>query len=299
MAERVADLAVERVVAAVADEHALAVADVAVLAGEVEVGRGVLQPQRERLGEPPARVRGAEQQVGDGAAARPGRPASTRARPRRAAPSPDSRTAEPLASTTTRRGFACGEPREQRGLVGGQVDVRCGRSPRTRPRAGSPRKRDHGRCARAASATASAAQRARRRRSSSSRSPAANATSTPSGTAARSSSSGDVDPGRVDLRAAGALVARRAGELADDGDRLARRAAAAAAARRRSSAAPRTRRGGRAGQRVVRVARRPSVGSVPCPGAVDQLRARARRPCRARASSSAPVRDRGDDRARR
>ena len=51
---------------------------------------------------------------------------------------------------------------------------------------------------------------------------------------------GDVDPGRVDLRAAGALVARRARELADHREPLARAAGPAAAARRRSSAAPRT-----------------------------------------------------------
>jgi Integrase core domain len=49
--EGVADLAVEPVVAAVADEDALAVADVPGLTGEVEVGRGVLESQRQRLGQ--------------------------------------------------------------------------------------------------------------------------------------------------------------------------------------------------------------------------------------------------------
>ena len=42
--ERVADRTAERVVAAIADEDALAVADVPGLPGEVEVGRVVLQP---------------------------------------------------------------------------------------------------------------------------------------------------------------------------------------------------------------------------------------------------------------
>ena len=68
VAEGVADRAVEGVVAAVADEDALAVADMALLAGEVEVGRGVLQPQRERLGQPSRGVGRAEQQVGGRAA---------------------------------------------------------------------------------------------------------------------------------------------------------------------------------------------------------------------------------------
>jgi hypothetical protein len=66
--EGVADLAVEGVEAAVADEDAFAVADVAGLTGEVEVGRGVLQPQRERLGQPSRGVGRAKQQVGGRAA---------------------------------------------------------------------------------------------------------------------------------------------------------------------------------------------------------------------------------------
>lgn len=75
MAERVAHLAVHRVVA-VAHEHALAVVDLPFLAGEVQVGGRVGQPPGDRLGEAPGRVHGAEQHVDHtpttGLAAEPG-----------------------------------------------------------------------------------------------------------------------------------------------------------------------------------------------------------------------------------
>ena len=100
-----------------------------------------------------------------------------------------------------------GELRDQRALVGGQVHVRAVEALGL-VGAGEAEEGDDGGRAPEASWTASSP-------------PAANATSTPSGTAARSSSSGDVDAGRVDLRAAGALVARGAGELADHRDRVA------------------------------------------------------------------------------
>ena len=58
-----------RVVPAVADEQALAVADVRELAREVEERRGVLEAQRDRLGELRRRVDLAEQHVGGRAAA--------------------------------------------------------------------------------------------------------------------------------------------------------------------------------------------------------------------------------------
>ena len=69
MAEGVADRPVDGVVVAVADEEALAVADVALVAREVQVGRGVLQADRHRLREAAGRVGLAEEHVGDRAAA--------------------------------------------------------------------------------------------------------------------------------------------------------------------------------------------------------------------------------------
>ncbi len=79
----------------------------------------------------------------------------------------------------------------------------------------------------------------------------------PAGGPARSSSSADVDPGRVDLRAAGALEPRRAGELADHRDRRRRRPRPAAGVavvleqHRALGARPRgPARGGRRGRRV-------------------------------------------------
>ena len=69
-AERVRHLLLARVEAPVADVQALAVADVPVLAGEVQVGGVVLEAERDRLGQPPRRVDPAEEHVGDRAAAR-------------------------------------------------------------------------------------------------------------------------------------------------------------------------------------------------------------------------------------
>ena len=117
-----------------------------------------------------------------------------------------------------------GQPEEHDGDVGGGSGARPPRS----TRAGSPA-------------------------SDSTTYPGANVTSRRPASAVREGVQGVVQPGRVDLRAAGALVAGRAGELADHGDRAGRRRRPAGAARRRSSAArrsPRPPRGpGRGGRR--------------------------------------------------
>ena len=65
-AERETDLLIGPVVRAVADEEALAVADDPETTREVEVRRVVLQPQRHRLGQLPRRVDGTGDQIGRG-----------------------------------------------------------------------------------------------------------------------------------------------------------------------------------------------------------------------------------------
>jgi hypothetical protein len=92
------------------------------LPGEVEVGGGVLEPQRQRLCEPAARVGGAEQEVGDRAAAGLSRqpalehgagvPFPVRQPHRRAVGEHDD---EPPVRAR--------EPRQQRDLARRQVDV--------------------------------------------------------------------------------------------------------------------------------------------------------------------------------
>ena len=65
MAEGVSDRDTGRGVVPVADEDAFAVADVTLLAGEVQPAGVVLQTQRDGLGEMAGRVDDAEQDVGD------------------------------------------------------------------------------------------------------------------------------------------------------------------------------------------------------------------------------------------
>ena len=92
------------VVAAVADEQPLAVAHDLGVAGEVEVGRVVLQPVRDGLGQPPGRVDLPGQHVGDsapgGLTAQPGLDQCLAC----GVTSPRS-TVEPLTSTTTTFGL--------------------------------------------------------------------------------------------------------------------------------------------------------------------------------------------------
>jgi hypothetical protein len=57
-----------RLVPSVPDHHTLAVADVALLAGKVDVAGGVGQPHRDGFGEPARRTDGTEQHVGQRAA---------------------------------------------------------------------------------------------------------------------------------------------------------------------------------------------------------------------------------------
>ena len=102
-----------------------------------------------------------------------------------------------------------------------------------------------------------------------------------------------VDPGRADLRAARALVARCPGELADHGDVSAGRGASGSRPPSFFSSTAHSARGP-PGQRVVRVATSdPPAAPRPRPGAlVDQLAAPGATARRARRRSSSPARPR-------
>ena len=141
MSERKRDLLVERVVAAVADEHAFAVAHVPRFAGEVQVRRVVLQAQRDRLREPARRVRGTEQQVGDRTSrGLTGQPALQHRR----------RVLHPVGDGDRRAvgehdheaRVRSGQPSEQLALDGGQVDIRAVEALRLVARR-QPEERDH------------------------------------------------------------------------------------------------------------------------------------------------------------
>ena len=238
VAERVADLAVERVVAAVADEDALAVADVPGLAGEVQVRRGVLEPQRDRLGQPAARVRRAEAAGRRPRRRRPGRTASTRGRAGVVLPVRQPHRRAVGEHHDERCGLACARSRQQRGLVGGRSMWARSKPSDSSPAAGRGRRPPRRRVPPARPPRRPAASSSPRRVDAEA---GGERDLHAVGHRGAQLVEGDVDPGRVHLRAAGALVARRAGELADHRDGLAGGWAAAAAARRRSSAAPRTR----------------------------------------------------------
>ena len=287
MAERVAHVAAERVVAAVADEDPLAVAHVPGLAGEVEVRRRVLEAHGQRLGEPPARVRRPEQQVGRGAArGLPGQPALQHRRGVRLPCRHPHRRAVGQHHDEPRVGG--GEPLHQRDLVRRAGRCARGRTPRTR-------RRRAGRGTRPRRSPAAQARRPprpapRRRPWSRRRSRRRRRSSTPVGHGAAQLVERDVDPRRVDLRAAGALEARRAGELADHRDRVARRRLQRQASRRRSSAAPRTPPPPRGRARDARRRRTPAGARRGARARDRPVAAPGRRHGRAARSSSSPAR---------
>jgi hypothetical protein len=211
--ERVGDLPARGVEPAVADEHPLAVAHEALLTGEVEVRRGVFQAQRDRLGQPTAGVGSAGEDIGDRPAHRlaaqpalqhggrvlfPGRGAHGRA----------------VGEHDHYRCARSAEPGQQVGLGRGEVDVGAvealglgdgGQAEVGHDDVGA-RRDPHGLLG----------QRRVLGRV---------VDPEPRGVVdLRVGQRGDqlvergVDPGGVDLRAPRALVARRGGERADDGD---------------------------------------------------------------------------------
>ena len=167
------------------------------------------------------------------------------------APRRGDRTAEPLASTTTTGApVDRGEPRPagRSGRRAGRCG--CGRSPRTRRRGQAEEDHDDVGAGRDARPPRRPARR--RRPVVVEAEPGGEGRPSTPASAAAQLVQRDVDPGRVDLGAAGALVARGAGELADHRDRVpggGRAAAAPPSFLQQHDALG----GGRAGQRVVGV----------------------------------------------
>ncbi len=252
--ERVGDVDLAGVVPAVAHEHALAVADVAELAGEVPERGGVLEPQGQGLGEPARRRDGAREHVGDGGAA--GLAAQPAGEQRGGVVLPrgdrDRRAAgEHHDDARVHRGDGA----QQRDLVGGQVEVvavvalrlvRGGQAEEHEHGTRAPRRLDGLGDERVGGAVVGGAlgQRvARRERQVGAGGPPQRGERV-------------VEAGRVDLGGAGALVPRGAGELAHDdgaGERLGRQGQQGRTVDGVVPQQHRARRGGLAGERVVGV----------------------------------------------
>ncbi|GAB3111429.1 hypothetical protein GCM10027055_12000 [Janibacter alkaliphilus] len=219
MTERVAHGLVPGVVPAVADEDPFAVPDRAQLPGEAEIGRRILQPQRDGLGEAAGGRHPPPQHLGDGTAAGlPGQPAledGLRVRldlPQRHHAPVRQDDDHPVADRRHRT--------EHGELVGGQVEVGAvealgllgGREPED----------DDDRAGRTGGGHRLVGQGGVVRTRVAGTLVESVAGGVPHGDALRRQLAQrrqrGLHPGGVDLRAAGALVARRLGERADDRD---------------------------------------------------------------------------------